>query len=177
MGLAPLTLTIKNFQNFCFLSLQLWALLVWRLGFQDSNTNGSTELKSETPPWPFWGPCAMETQSEGPSVMSYTFRPHRLYSPWNSPGQDTGVGSLSLLQAIFPTQETNWGLLHCRWILYQLSFQRSPWKQWAKNWGGGITLVVGVINTKREFNGREDCVWSLGDSQGSFSTFVSNSKE
>ena len=31
--------------------------------------------------------------------------PHRLYSPWNSPGQDTGVGSLSLLQGIFPTQD------------------------------------------------------------------------
>ena len=39
-------------------------------------------------------------------------------SPWNSPGQNTGVGSLLLLQQIFPTQESNWGLLHCRWILY-----------------------------------------------------------
>ena len=36
--------------------------------------------------------------------------------------QDTGVGSLSLLQGIFPTQELNHGLLHCRWILYQLSY-------------------------------------------------------
>ena len=42
-------------------------------------------------------------------------------SPWNSPGQNTGVGSLSLLQQIFPTQESNWDLLHCRWILYPLS--------------------------------------------------------
>ena len=38
----------------------------------------------------------------------------------------TGVGSLALLQQIFPTQESNWGLLHCRWILYQLSYQGSP---------------------------------------------------
>ena len=37
----------------------------------------------------------------------------RLYSPWDSPGQNTGVGSLSLLQEIFPTQESNQGLLHC----------------------------------------------------------------
>ena len=44
------------------------------------------------------------------------------YSPWNSPGQNTGVGSLSLLQWIFPTQELNQGLLHCRQILYQLSY-------------------------------------------------------
>ena len=39
--------------------------------------------------------------------------------------KNTGVGSLSLLQRIFPTQESNWGLLHCRWILYQLSYQGS----------------------------------------------------
>ena len=40
--------------------------------------------------------------------------------------RNTGVGSLSLLQWIFLTQESNWGLLHCRWILYQLSYQGSP---------------------------------------------------
>ena len=39
--------------------------------------------------------------------------------------KNIGVGSLSLLQEIFPTQELNWGLLHCRWILYQLSYQVS----------------------------------------------------
>ena len=39
--------------------------------------------------------------------------------------KNTGVGSLSLLQQIFPTQETNWGLLHCKWILYQPSYQDS----------------------------------------------------
>ena len=53
--------------------------------------------------------------------MSNSLRPHGLYSPWNSPGQNTGVGSLSLLQGIFPTQASNPGLLHCRQILYQLS--------------------------------------------------------
>ena len=88
-----------------------------------------------------------------------TLQPHRLYSPWNSPGQpfpssgdlpnpgieprspsllvdslpteppgkpkNTGVGSLSLLQQMFLTQESNWGLLHCRRILYQLSYEGS----------------------------------------------------
>ena len=49
-----------------------------------------------------------------------------LYSQWNSPGQNTGVGSLSLLRGIFPTQGLNPGLLHCRWILYQLSHEGSP---------------------------------------------------
>ena len=59
------------------------------------------------------------------SVMSDSLQPYGLYSPWNSPGQNTGVGSFSLLQQIFPTQESNWGLLHFRWILYQLSYQWS----------------------------------------------------
>ena len=49
--------------------------------------------------------------------------------PSESPGKpkNTGVGSLSLLQGIFLTQESNWCLLHCRWILYKLRYQESPW--------------------------------------------------
>ena len=54
------------------------------------------------------------------------FATHGLYSPWNSPGQNTGRGSLSLLQGIFPTQGSNPGLPHCRQIFYQLSYQGSP---------------------------------------------------
>ena len=60
------------------------------------------------------------------SVMSDSLQPHRLYSPWNSPGQNTGMDSLSLLQGTFPTQGLNPGVLHCRWILYQLSHRGSP---------------------------------------------------
>ena len=48
-----------------------------------------------------------------------------LAEPAGKPG-NTGVGSLSLLQGIFLTQESNQGLLHCRWIVYQLSYQGSP---------------------------------------------------
>ena len=66
--------------------------------------------------------------SESCSVVSDSLQPHGLYSPWNSLGQNIGVGSLSILQWIFPTQELNWGLLHCRQILYQLSYQGSPFK-------------------------------------------------
>ena len=50
----------------------------------------------------------------------------RDYNPWNSLGQNTGVGISSLLQGIFPTQGWNPRLLHCRWSLYQLSHKRSP---------------------------------------------------
>ena len=46
--------------------------------------------------------------------------------PWNSPGQNTGVGSLSLLQGIFPTQGSNPGHPHCMQILYQLSHKGCP---------------------------------------------------
>ena len=63
-------------------------------------------------------------QSESCSVMSMW--PHGLYGPWNSPGQNTGMGSYSLLQGIFLTQESNRVLLHCRQSLYQLGHQGSP---------------------------------------------------
>ena len=69
---------------------------------------------------------------ESHSVMSDSLRPHGLYSPWNSPGQNTGVGSFSLLQGIFPTQGSNSGLPHCKQILYQLNHERSPYK-WSKS--------------------------------------------
>ena len=59
--------------------------------------------------------------SESRSVVSDSLQPNGLYSQWNSPGQNTGVGSLPLLQGIFLTQESNPGLLRCRRILYQLS--------------------------------------------------------
>ena len=61
-----------------------------------------------------------ESESEVCSVVSNSLQPHGLYSSWNSPEQNTGVGSLSHLQGIFPTQGLN---THCRRILYQLSHQ------------------------------------------------------
>jgi len=58
--------------------------------------------------------------------MPDSLQPHGLYSPWNSSGHNTGSGSCSLLQGIFPTQGLNPGLLHCGQILYQLSHHGSP---------------------------------------------------
>ena len=68
----------------------------------------------------------MKSASESCSVMSDSLQPHGLYSLWSSLGQNTGVGSLSFLQRIFPTQGLNPGLPHCRRILYQLSHKGSP---------------------------------------------------
>ena len=82
-----------------------------------------------------------ESESESHSVVSDSLWPHGLYGPWNSPGQNTGVGSLSLFQGIFPAQGLNPGLLHCRRILYQLSHKGSPFQGllWVKIQGA---LVV-----------------------------------
>ena len=67
-----------------------------------------------------------KVKSESHSAMSDSSQPQGLYSPWNSPGQNPGVGSLSLLQGIFLSQRSNPGLLYCWWILYQLSHKGSP---------------------------------------------------
>ena len=68
----------------------------------------------------------MLSESEGCSVVSNCLPPYGLYSSWNSLGQNTGVGSLSLLQGIFPTPGSNPSLPHCRQILYHLSHKGSP---------------------------------------------------
>ena len=81
----------------------------------------------------FWGTnCFLKWLSEWVSVkvahcvwLFETPWTQWTVSPWNSPGQNTGVGSLSLLQEIFPIQGSNPGLLHCSRILYQLSSQGS----------------------------------------------------
>ena len=94
----------------------------------------------------------IESESESCSVV---FDSLWLYSPWNSPGQNTGAGSCSLLQGIFPTQGSNPGLLHCRWILYCLRHQGSPrileWvaypfssrSSWPRNWIRISCIAVG----------------------------------
>ena len=67
------------------------------------------------------------------SVVSDSLQPHgatgeltRLLCPWDSPGKNSAVGNHSQLQGIFLTQGSNPGLLHCRHILYHLSYQGSP---------------------------------------------------
>ena len=76
---------------------------------------------------------------ESCSVMSSSFQPHGCYSPWNSPGKNTGVGSHFLLPGIFPTQGLNPALLHCRLILYQLEASGKP----NKGHGGSQILLGG----------------------------------
>ena len=76
--------------------------------------------------WLLYPNLLKRSESESWSVISNSLQPCGLYSPWNSPGQNTGVGRLSLLQGIFPTQGSNPGLPHCGWIPYQLNHKGSP---------------------------------------------------
>ena len=99
-----------------------------------------------------------ESESESRSVVSDSLWPNGLYSPWNSLGQNTGVGSLSLLQGIFWTQGSNPGLPHSRWILYKLSHQGSsrilewvayPFSSrsfWLRNWTR-VSCIAGEFFT------------------------------
>ena len=93
------------------------------------------------------------SESESHSVMSDSLGPHGLYSPWNSPGENTRMGSFSLLQGIFPTQGLNPGLPHCRQIIYQLSHKGSP-----KNTGvSGLSLLQQIFQTQELNRGVLHC--------------------
>ena len=94
-------------------------------------------------------------------------------SPWSSQGQNTDVGSLSLLQGIFPSQWSNPGLLHCRWILYQLNHKGSPrileWVAYPFSSGfprdrtGSPALQADLLPSGKECAySAGDCVQSLG---------------
>ena len=75
-------------------------------------------------------------------------------SPWNSPGQNTGACSLSLLQGIFPTQGSNPGFLHCRCILYQLSHKGSLRVK------GMLLIISGLTGVNQNWAGEDWEVWS-----------------
>ena len=72
-----------------------------------------------------WTVAHQASLSMGFSRQEY-WKPARLLCPWDSPGKNTVVGCHFLLQRIFLTQKSNWGLLHCRQVLYQLSCEGSP---------------------------------------------------
>ena len=76
--------------------------------------------------WPF--PSLGDLPNPGIEPRSPALRADSLPAESQGKPKSTGVGSLSLLQWIFPTQESNQGLLHCRWILYQLSYEGSPYR-------------------------------------------------
>jgi len=71
-------------------------------------------------------PSPGDLPNSGIEPRSPTLQADSLLSEPPGKPKHTGVGHLSLLQGILLTQESNRGLLHCRWILYQRSYQGSP---------------------------------------------------
>ena len=83
-------------------------------------------------------------------------RPRGLHSPWNSPGQNTGVGSLSLLQGIFPTRGSNPGLPDCRWI-----FTSWVTREAQEYWMGCLSLLQEIFPTQGSNQGPLHHRWIL----------------
>ena len=77
-------------------------------------------------------------------------QPTRLLCPWDFPGKGAGVGCHFLLQGIFPTQGSKPGFLHCRQILYQLSYKGSRCSEnsYPLDVGCGLLLVRSPGSTK-----------------------------
>ena len=71
--------------------------------------------------------CVFSHSGQSDFFRPSGLQPAKLLCPWDSPVKNTGVGCHALFKGIFPTQKSNQGLLHCRWILYQLSYQGSPY--------------------------------------------------
>ena len=82
-------------------------------------------------PEPWSGPPG-DLPNQGIEPRSPTLQADSLPAEPQAKPKNTGVGSLSLLQRIFPTQESNQGLLHCRQILYQLSYEGNPLVKYEK---------------------------------------------
>ena len=124
--LLPCPISFTHLRPLCHLAVVLKPpapCFSWRVLLQIRTLADRSKLQLVIHPWSLW--CRLRlAESERRLVMSNSLWPHGLYSPWNSPGQNTRVGSLSLFQWIFPTQGSNPGLTHCRWILYQLSHKR-----------------------------------------------------
>ena len=96
----------------------------WTVGCQDPLSMGTLQARIN------WSglPCSPSGDLPNPGVKPKSPALQADSLPSEPPGKpkNSGVGSLCLLQRNFLTQESNQGLLHCRWILYQLSYQESP---------------------------------------------------
>ena len=111
-----------------FYALVSWPRGMWHSSSQTKDWTYTPYIRRWSRKWPDLQGSPSNSflsESDSHSAVSDSLGCHGLYSPWNSPGQNTGVGSLSLLQGIVPTQGSNPGLPHCRQILYQLGHKGS----------------------------------------------------
>ena len=140
---------LKVFIEFATILLLFCALVSWPRGIWHSCP--PTRDRTYTPYIRTWSlkPLGLQrspldsflSESESRSVVSDSLWPQGLYSPWNSPGQNTGVGSLSLLQGIFPTRDRT--QVSCiAGILHQLSHKGSP-----KIWSMAYFALLNKVNS------------------------------
>ena len=97
-------------------------MYTWELGKMNMPRSGKTHVQKAPKPSNHTGLISECLPLDGSEVKVTqlcpdSWRPHGLYSPWNSPSQNIGMSRLFLLQGIFPTQRSNPGLPHCRQIL------------------------------------------------------------
>ena len=109
---------------------------------EQSKTNRTTTQQYYASTWPSKPYCPVEVKWNC-SVVSNSLQPHGLYSPWISPGENTGVGSLSQSQGIFPIQGSNPGLSQ----MQADSFPAEP-----KNTGVGSLSLLQWIFLTQELN-------------------------
>ena len=124
--------------------------------FKEQRLTNSEKKKSAT--------CLVVSDSFQPPGLL----PTRFLCPWNSPGRNIGVGSLSCLQGIFLTQGWSLGLLHCRQILYHQSIREVPWKtevivkSWKKE--KELRCIGSIASSYPDLSVRDDCVFHLASS-------------
>ena len=94
----------------------------WQWETELLNNPAKTHLFPTAPPLCAGLSCSVMSSS----LQSHGLKPARLSFHGDSPGKNTEMGCLALLQGIFPTKRSNSGFRYCRWILYCLSHQGSP---------------------------------------------------
>ena len=110
-------------------------------------------------------PFSRHLSNPGIKPRSPSFQGESLPAEPQGKPKNTGVGSLFLLQGIFPTQGSNPGLLHCRWILYQLSHKGNPrileWVAYSFSRGSslprnrtGVSFALQVDSLPTELSGK-----------------------
>ena len=138
----PLSLVFKSLSMKCFFSLKISSLWPHGLYSPWSPPGQKTGVGK-----PF--PSSRDLPTPGIEPRSPALPADSLLSEPPGKPKNTGVGGLSLLQGIFLTQQLNWGLLHCRQFLYQLSYQGSPW----------ISLAFSKLIPERVFNNIHLLFW------------------
>ena len=142
----------------------------------DSSPPGSSVHKDFSRPEHWSGlPCPPPGDLPNPGMehRSPTLQADSLPSEPPGKPKNTGVGTLTLLQGMLLTQESNWGLLHCRQVCYKLSYQESPYIFFMSEWVKSLSRVGLFATSWTVACTRLLCPWDiLGKSTGEGCRFL-----